>query len=47
MEVLNSEVALQSEDHTNGHKMDYWQHYKMKIDVIIWLHMLAVVYTHT
>ena len=43
MEALNSEVAMQSEDRTNGHKLDY---YKTKIDVIIWLHMLAVVYTH-
>ena len=38
---------MQSEDHTNGHKLDYWEHYKTKIHIIIWLHMLAVVYTHT
>ena len=44
MEVLNSEVAMQFQDHTNGHKPHYWQHYKINIYIIIWLHMLAAAY---
>jgi hypothetical protein len=46
MEVLNSEVEMQSEDHTNDLKLYYWQHYKTKIYIIIWLCLFAVAYIH-